>query len=596
MNTRGPENRVVSPISDLVQRRWPVIGVAEAYEYLTAPGMPYEMEAIDVGGRHVRVYKNAFPNLRAIFEQSIRWGAREYLVFEGERLTYRAHYAAVAALARRLFVDYGVRKGDRVSIAMRNFPEWSIAFWAATVCGAIVTPLNAWGTGDDLHYGIKHSSAKTALVDGERLERLAPFRAQLDGTAMIAVRTLRDNLHDAVLLEDLIGPASEYADIADLSLPSVTIEPDDDATIFYTSGTTGRSKGALGTHRNIVTNILNVDFATAFMSVRRGESVPKDDPAAPQKTGLLPAPFFHVTGCHSTLVPAMAKGRKIVLMYKWNAELALELIEKERINTTSGVPSMNWQLLESPEFVQRDLSSIEGVSYGGAAAAPELTLRVAKAFPKVLPRQAYGATETSSVSTANSGEDYQRKPASVGPPVPVCDVRIVRDDGSEAACGEILISGPNVVRGYWNDPEATAAAFVDGWYRTGDIGRKDDEGFVYLLDRIKDMLIRGGENIYCVEIEAALFTHGAVLDAAVVGLPHRVLGEEVGAVVQLKPGFEVSEGDLRAHLERMLPRHKVPTAIDVRSTELPKNASGKTLKRVLRDDLANASHLRSEDI
>jgi long-chain acyl-CoA synthetase len=256
---------------------------------------------------------------------------------------------------------------------------------------------------------------------------------------------------------------------------------------------------------------------------------------------------------------------------------------------------MTWQLLESPDFEQRDLSSIEGISYGGAAAAPELALRVAKAFPKVLPRQAYGATETSSVSTANSGEDYQRKPTSVGPAVPVCDVRIVRDDGSQAACGEIgeiWISGPNVVKGYWNDPETTSAAFVDGWYRTGDIGRKDDEGFVYLLDRIKDMLIRGGENIYCVEIEAALFTHGAILDAAVVGLPHRVLGEEVGAVVQLKPGFETTEGELRVHLERMLAPHKVPIAIDVRLTELPKNASGKTLKRVLRDQLASA--LKSE--
>ena len=362
----------MSTVSNLVDKHWPATGVAESYEYLTAPGMPYEMEAINISGRHVRVYKNAFPSLRAIFEQSARWGAREYLVFEGERLTYQAHYAAVADLARRLVGDCGVRKGDRVAVAMRNFPEWSIAFWAATVSGAIVAPLNAWGTGDDLHYGVVHSGAKLAIVDGERLQRLTPFRPQLRDTMMIAVRTPRENLHGAVLLEDLIGPASEYGDKADVSLPSVAIAPDDDATIFYTSGTTGRSKGALGTHRNIITNILNVDFATAFMSVRRGEAVPKDDPAAPQKTGLLPAPFFHVTGCHSTLVPAMAKGRKIVLMYKWNAERALALIERERINTTSGVPSMTWQLLESPDFEQRDLSSIEGISYGGAAAAPSL--------------------------------------------------------------------------------------------------------------------------------------------------------------------------------------------------------------------------------
>jgi long-chain acyl-CoA synthetase len=474
---------------------------------------------------------------------------------------------------------------------MRNYPEWSIAFWAATVAGAVVTPLNAWGTSDDLQYGIVDSGSKVVFADAERMGRLDAVRSQLAGAALIAVRTPRALLLDVPLLEDLIGPARAYGDIADRSLPDVTVCPDDDATIFYTSGTTGRPKGALGTHRNIVTNILNVDFATALVCVRRGDVPPTDDPLLPQKTGLLPAPFFHVTGCHSTLVPAMAKGRKIVLMYRWNAEIALELIERERINTTSGVPSMAWQMLESTDFARRDLSSIEGVSYGGAAAAPELALRVANAFPKVLPRQAYGATETSSVATANSGEDYQRKPTSVGPAAPVCDIRVVKEDGNLAAtgeCGEIWISGPNVVKGYWNNADATRAAFVDGWYRTGDIGRMDDEGFVYVLDRLKDMLIRGGENIYCVEIEAALFTHPAVLDAAVVGLPDRVLGEEVGAVVQRKPNHDVDEEDLRSHVARILASHKVPKTIEIRSDELPKNASGKTLKRVLRDELTQA--------
>lgn len=576
-------------MSETGKRDWPAVSVREAFEILTAPGAPFETVERWIAGRVVRVYKNAYSDLRAVFESGRRWGHREYLVFEGERVTFDAHARAVAALAYSLVRDFGIRKGDRVAIAMRNFPEWSVAFWAGVCAGAVVTPLNAWGTGEDLQFGIVHSGSKVAIVDGERLQRLLPLRDAIGDATLLAVRTPDDALHGTRTLESIIGPVAFYAGLAEQELPAVEIAPDDDATIFYTSGTTGRSKGALGTHRNIVTNILSADFAAAFASVRRGDPIPKDDPLAPQKTGLLPAPFFHVTGCHSNLVPAMAKGRKIVLMYRWNAEQALELIERERINTTSGVPSTAWQLLESPEFSRRDLSSLEGMSYGGAAAAPELTLKVPKALPRVLPRQAYGATETSSISTAISGEDYQRVPDSVGPAVPVCDIRIVKEDGTDAATGEsgeIWIAGPNVVKGYWNDPAATAAAFVDGWYRTGDIGRKDADGFVYVLDRIKDMLIRGGENIYCVEIEAALFTHDAVIDAVVFGIPHRILGEEVAAVVQLKPGSDVSEEGLRRHLAGRLPGHKVPKAVDIRTEELPKNATGKVLKRVLREELA----------
>lgn len=570
-------------------RPWPAIGVAEAFKILTAPGMPFEMEPRGVRGRTVRVYKKNIPHLRAVFEQSRKFADREFLVFEDDRLTFEAHFRAVAAFSRVLADRYGVAKGDRIAIAMRNFPEWSVAFWAAAVLGAVATPLNAWGTGDDLRYGIANAGCKVAVVDAERLERLLPLKSDLPGVALIAVRTPTENLGSATPLESLIGPLRGYADLPDTPLPDVAIDPDDDATIFYTSGTTGRPKGALGTHRNIITNILNSDFPVAFMAVRRGDPVPSDDPlAAPQKTILLPAPFFHVTGCHSTLVTALVKGRKIVLMYKWSAERALELIEKEKVTNTTGVPAMAWQLLESDNFARFDLSSIEGMSYGGAPAAPELTLRVAEVFRNVMPRQGYGATETSSVTSSNCGEDYLSRPTSVGPAAPACDVKIVREDGTPASTGdtgEIWVYGPNVVKGYWNNPEATAAAFVDGWYRTGDVGRMDEDGFIYVFDRIKDMVIRGGENIYCAEVEAALFTHDAVLDAAVIGLPDRILGEEVAAVVRLKEGRSASAEDLRQHAREILAAHKVPKLIDIRYEEFPRNASGKTLKRVLRDEI-----------
>lgn len=566
---------------------WPQRSVKETTALLTAAGAPFEMETRRIADRTVRVYKHAYPSLRAVFEFGRRWGDREFLVFEDDRVTFDGHARAVAVLARHLVEHCGVVRGDRIAIAMRNFPEWSVAFWAGAAIGAVVTPLNAWGTADELAYGITHSGAKVAIVDGERLARLQPVMSSLGDTIVIAARA--EDAGNA--FEDIVGRVADYGKLPDVALPDVEIDPEDDATLFYTSGTTGRAKGALGTQRNILTNLVNVDFANAFAAARRGQPLPKDDPSAPQKTTLLPAPFFHVTGCHSNLIPAMAKGRKIVLMYKWNAERALELIERERINITSGVPSMAWQLIESPDFARRDLSSIEGMSYGGAAAAPELTRKVPRLLPRVLPRQAYGATETSSISTAICGEDYQARSDSVGPAAPCCDIRIVREDGTDAAegeSGEIWIAGPNVVKGYWQNEAATSAAFVDGWYRTGDIGRMDAEGFVYVLDRIKDMLIRGGENIYCVEIEAALCAHDAVLEAAVIGLPHRVLGEEVGAVVQLKPDAQITEDDLRRFVGGQLASYKVPVVIDIRLDEMPKNPSGKVLKRTLRDELVNA--------
>jgi long-chain acyl-CoA synthetase len=277
------------------------------------------------------------------------------------------------------------------------------------------------------------------------------------------------------------------------------------------------------------------------------------------------------------------------MMYKWDPERALELIERERINSFGGVPAMVWQVLESPSFSKRDLSCVTSVGYGGAPAAPELVRRIQEAFPKVSPGQGYGLTETSSVTTLNGGADYIAKPDSVGPPVPVVDVKIVDQAGRElpvGEVGEIWIRGPNVVSGYWNKPEATAETITDGWLHSGDLGRVDEEGFVYVLDRAKDMLIRGGENIYCVEVESVLYDHPAVMDAAVVGLSHRVLGEEVAAVVQVVAGREVTEKELQDFVGSRLAAFKVPVRIELRSEPLPRNANGKILKRQLKDEMA----------
>ena len=568
------------------RRNWPAVSIAETYRILTAPGAPFELETVDLGGRPTRVYKKAHRDLRAILDASRTWNDRIFIVYEDERLSYRAHYRAASALAWRLAENYGVRKGDRVAITMRNFPEWPIAFWAATAIGAVAVPLNAWGTGDDLAYGLRDSGARVAVVDAERLERLTS-QPNTHDAALIAVRTSREALGAATALEDVIGAPAAYDSLPDRAPPDRNIRPDDDATILYTSGTTGRPKGALGTHRNIMCNLVNITFAAARAAIRRGDPLPA--PPDAQKAVLLPVPFFHVTGCHSAMIPAVANGSKIVLMYKWNAEKALELIERERIAGMSGVPSTTWQLIESPDFEKRDLSSLEGLSYGGAAAAPELARKIATLFPGKFAGQGYGATETSSVSTANSAEDYLARPDSVGPAAPGCDLRVIDAAGNAlpaGAIGELEIYGGNVVKGYWNNPEATAKAFHDGWYRTGDIVRMDEEGFVYLLDRAKDMLIRGGENIYCVEIEDALLSHPGIIDAAVVGIPDHVLGELVGAVVQVKAGAMLTQEDVIEHLRPLLAAFKLPVRVDVRAEELPRTASGKIVKTRLREQMA----------
>jgi long-chain acyl-CoA synthetase len=557
-----------------------MISMEEAHAQLTAPGGPFEIEEVVIRGIPTKTWKNAAKSMREIVERTKAHGDASFIVYEDERTTFADLYAQAATFATRLIEDYGVAKGDRVAIAMRNFPEWPVAFWGAITAGAIVVPLNAWWTGPELEYGLSDSGSTVLVADGERMERLADHFGDLPGLETITVRG-----EGKVQWSDVVGsPAPGSIELP----PDPGIEPDDEATIFYTSGTTGRPKGALGTHRNFTTNMLSLAFAGARSGLRARSENPDAAASAPspvppagsprqQPAQLLSVPFFHATGCHSVLQGATVGGSKLVLMHKWNPERALELIEREKVTSFGGVPSMVWQVLQSPDFEKRDTSSIQGIGYGGAPAPPELVRKIAEMFPGKLPSNGYGLTETSSLSTSNSGIDYQRKPDSVGVPVAVVDVKLVDD--------ELWIKGPNVVVGYWNKPEATAASFTDGWLHTGDVARIDEEGFVFIVDRAKDMIIRGGENVYCAEIEAALFEHDSVLDAAVIGIPDLVLGEEVGAVVQLKPGRTATAEELQAHVRQRLAGFKVPVRVWFRDDDLPRNPAGKLLKRELRDEL-----------
>jgi long-chain acyl-CoA synthetase len=563
------------------------MSIEAAHARLTAPGAPFEMETVEIRGLPTRTWKNAPPTLRAVAEMARGHGERIFLVHEDERVSFEAFFRAVAAFAHELRAQ-GVEKGDRVAIVMRNLPEWPVAFYAAAALGAIVTPLNAWWTGPELEYGLTDSGSKIAVLDAERLERLAEHLHNCPGLKRVYVaRLLEESANPHVVkLETVIGEPGAWPALPDQPLPAAEISPEDDATIFYTSGTTGRPKGALATQRNINSNIMASACAAARAFLRRGEVPPAPDPAAPQRATLLSVPFFHATGCFAILNPSLYAGAKLAMMRRWDPVRAFELIEREKISSAGGVPTIAWQLIEHPLRANYDLSSLESVAYGGAPSAPELVRRIRETFPKGQPGNGWGMTETSATVTTHGAEDYANRPDSCGPPVPVSDLKIMSVEGDRELAvgevGELWCRGPQVVKGYWNKPEATAQTFHSGWVRTGDLARLDAEGFCFIIDRAKDMLIRGGENIYCIEVENVLYDHPAVMDAALVGIPHRTLGEEPGAVVTLKPGAAATEEDLRAFVAERLAAFKVPVKVIFFPETLPRNPNGKILKADLR--------------
>ena len=558
---------------------WPAMSMAEAEALLTAPGAPFEIAEETIFGNPTKVWKNALPNLAELARTGRSHGERTFIVYEDERASFEAWFRAVAALAHH-FTALGVRKGDRVALAMRNLPEWPVAFFAATTIGAVCVPLNAWWTGAELAYGIADSGAKVLVCDAERLARIAPHRAELTGLEHVIVSRAEGTSEGASRLEDVIGATNAWAGLPDAALPAVDLVADDEATIFYTSGTTGNPKGALGTHRNLLTNILTGGYNGARTFLRRGEALPEPVP----KAVLTVIPLFHVTACSATLMGMIAAGHKLCLMYRWDPIRAFEVIERERVNLTGGVPTIAWQLLEHPARVDYDLSSLEAIAYGGAPSAPELVRKIRDELG-ALPGNGWGMTETSATVTGIAAEDYQARPDSCGPAAPVAQLRIMDPEGVRelpaGEVGELWARGPMIVKGYWNKPEATAATFIGGWVRTGDLARLDAEGFCYIVDRAKDMLIRGGENIYSSEVENVLYDYPGVTDVAVIGIPHRTLGEEPAAVVHLAPGAEATEAELQAWVRERLAAFKVPVRIVFLAETLPRNANGKILKKDL---------------
>lgn len=549
----------------------------QALDALTAPGQPYELMTVDAGDRRLRVFRNAPRSLRVLFEQTA--SDLPFLVYGEERLSFREAHEAAARIAHLLVTRYEVRKGDRVAISMRNYPEWVLAYTAATSIGAIAVAMNALWQPDELEYALNDSGARVLFADQERLDRVVRCAAPV-AAAVIAVRPTKADAR----FPDLAGLVSSLGTVP---MPAADVAPEDPATLFYTSGSTGHPKGVLSSHRAVISALLSweVDLQAFVASMGITPAVPEQQPAT-----LLGIPLFHVTGANAVYLSSYRGQRRMVCMHKWDPELAADLIEREGITSFTAPAAMTGDLVRVARAKGRSLATLQAIGGGGAPRAPEQVRQIDAVFAQALPNTGWGMTETNAIGTGILGDDYLRRPASSGRCSPVMELRIVGDDGTVLPAGErgeLQVRGSGMFDGYWNRPEANAQSFTDGdWFRTGDVAYLDDEGYLFIVDRIKDLIIRGGENIGCGHVEAVLLMHPGVHEAAVYAVPDDRLGEEVGATVHGDASLDLDE--LREFLSQHLARFEIPRYLHKAPAPLPRTASGKILKRQLRDEALGA--------
>jgi acyl-CoA synthetase (AMP-forming)/AMP-acid ligase II len=555
----------------------------ETWAEMTAPGQMFEITETEVFGNKLKAWALAPPSLRDVWAMTEGHADADYLVYQDERWTYAEARDEVARIANWLS-SIGVQQHDRVAINMRNYPEWMLAYWAVVSMGAVAVGMNAWWVAEEMKYGLKDSAPKVLICDRERLERFGEIRDEFPDMTVVAVR-----------VDEAPGWARPWAEVmtAEAKLPEVTIDTDDDACIFYTSGTTGFPKGAQLTHRGCVNNLFSlmfVNIAQAAAAAKAKGEAPADPMAGggPQMASIVATPLFHVTANNCLAQSITIAGGKLVHMYKWDAGEALRIIEEEKITTFTGVPVMSREIISHPDFAHRDTSTLQALGGGGAAVQPDLVEKIDKQGGGARPSQGYGMTEVCGIISASAGDYFVDKPQSAGIVMPVFDTRVIDEDGNELPLGEhgeICVKGAQVIKGYLNRDEATAETIVDGWLHTGDIGYLDEDNFIYLVDRAKDMVLRGGENVYCSEVEIAIFKHDAVAEAAVFSVPDDRLGEEVGAAIFPNQDAHPAAEEIREFLKTHLSPFKIPRYIWIMNEPLPRNASGKFVKKELQEAL-----------
>ena len=548
----------------------PTMTIAEVDALLTGEGGFFETTTASVNGVEVTTAKNRAPHLRALLQHSATHGgdgnARYYVFDDGTEATFAQNIATSASLAAGLAERFGVGPGDRVAILAANSPEWIQSFWAITSLGAVAVAMNGWWTEDEIRYGLELTNPTLLLADAKRAARLGD-----------------DPGVPLVVFEDDFAVIRDHAPGA--ALPDTPIDEDDPATILFTSGTTGRPKGAIITHRNF-----NAYITCAFiLGARDAFRFPADPDAAakPPMLSLAASPLFHISGLHSCCVTAVASGMGHVWTTgRFDPEKVLQLTEQHKITRLSGVTTQIWRIIEHPKFDEYDTSSVSSIGGGGSVWSPELLRACRQALPHAdrAVGVGYGLTECSGLATHAGDDVLVEHPESVGSAIPTCEIAIHDDDDKplpDGTIGNVMVRGPMVTPGYWDNPEATADAIrPGGWLRTGDFGRIED-GLLFLASRRTDLIIRGGENIYPVEIENRLDEHPAVREVVVLGVDHRELGQEVKAYVVPFDGVEVVTEDLAAFVGETLAPHKVPTHWEIRTEPLPRNATGKILKQVV---------------
>ena len=550
-----------------------------AIDGITSPEGPFPILEQQIDGVPKRVFGGLPGSLRDYFAFAATHGEKECLIDRDRRMSFNDVAQQVACLGSTLVEQYGVNKGDRVAIAMRNSPEWCVSFMAITSVGAVAVPMNSWWQGDELAYGLQDCGANHIILDSARYQRLATHLPE-SGLIAIGLENEGKTLPAEVdrLEKALTGDGTA-------TLPEVTIDPEDPAMILYTSGSTGRPRGVLSSQRNVLSALgtwLVAGTASAIVAGTMGQE-PERQPAI-----LLTVPLFHVTGLNSLFLLSLGIGRKIVMMYRWDVDAALELIETEKITNFNGVPTMSMELMNHPRRGDYDLTSLQEIASGGAARPADQVAKLIERFPGALPSAGYGLTETNAVGCIIGDDDYATRPASVGHATPpLVEIRLTDEKGAEVAQGErgeICLRSPAIASGYLNQPAATEAAFRNGWFHTGDLGYQDDEGFVYIVGRLKEIIIRGGENISCIEVEEALYAHPDIAEAAVFSLPDERLGEIVGAAVSVRTGSELDAKQIKDFLSERLAAFKIPVHVWTQAEKLPRIASGKIFKKQIRED------------